>query len=289
MSTFWYYLKNLYLKFNRDDVLFLSSGIAFNLMICAIPLILIIFSIAGFALSNSIELWDKTVLYIQSLLPVSSERIINNTQAIIRDRKLIGIIGLAGMAFTATRLFATLRTVLDNVFEVTHVRGFIHGTLFDLLMLLLLGMVIVLANLVFTFLPGILRDSILMKNSFFSLRPILKSSLVINSALFLFTAGLIFFSYKFFPSRRPRTGTCFIATLIAIVLIEITKHVYRYFLYLFPGFNRIYGTLAAIVAMIVGFYLFSMIYVIAAEFALIHERRTKIEPQPVTEPSPKPE
>ena len=51
-----------------------------------------------------------------------------------------------------------------------------------------------------------------------------------------------------------------IATSIAAVFIEITKHLYRYYLTLYPGFNRIYGTLAAIVAMIIWFYLSSLVY-----------------------------
>lgn len=274
MYTFWYYIKNLYLKFIKDDILFLASGIAFNLMICSIPLILIIFSLGGFALSNSATLWNKTVLYVQSLIPVSSERIINNTQAIIRDRKLIGIIGLVGIAFTATRLFASLRTVLDNVFEVTHVRGIIHGKVFDFTMLLLLGMIVVLANMAFTFLPNMLRESVLFKNSVFFLRTILESHSVAIVATFLLTANFIFFSYKFFPSKKINTSTCFIATSIATIFFEISKHIYRHFLSLYPDFNRIYGTLAAIVAMIFWFYLFSLVYIAAAEFAFIHEKRS---------------
>ncbi|MFH1070825.1 MAG: hypothetical protein V1794_14505, partial [Candidatus Glassbacteria bacterium] len=74
------YLIKLWNKFIRDDILFLASGIAFNLLICVIPLILIIFAIAGYILSSSTGLWDKVVVYIQNLIPVSSERIINNTQ-----------------------------------------------------------------------------------------------------------------------------------------------------------------------------------------------------------------
>ena len=109
MTHLWYYIKHLYLKFNKDDGFFLASGVAFSLLICIIPLILIVFSFVGFSLSSSAELWEKLVLYLKSLIPVSSESIISNTQALIRDRKLIGLIGLIAAAFTATRLFAAIR------------------------------------------------------------------------------------------------------------------------------------------------------------------------------------
>lgn len=273
MYTFWYYIKNLWFKFIKDDVLFLASGIAFNVAITTIPLILIIFSIAGFAFSSSAELWDKTVVYIQSLIPVSSESIINNTQRWIEDRTWIGIIGLGGIAFTATRLFASLRTVLDNVFEARHTRGIIHGKLFDFMMLLLLGIMMIVANLFIIFLPRFFRESVFFNNSAFSLLQIFESHLVGTLLTFLLTVALLFISYKFFPSKSMKNGTCLIATLIMAVVFEITKQLYIYFLRMYPDINRIYGTLGAIVAMIFWFYICSLVYVVAAEIAFIHEKR----------------
>ena len=273
MYAFWYYIKNLWFKFIKDDALFLASGIAFNVAITTIPLILIIFSIAGFAFSSSAELWDKTVIYIQSLIPVSSESIINNTQRWIKDRTWIGIIGLAGIAFTATRLFATLRTVLDNVFEARHTRGIIHGKLFDFMMLLLLGIMMIVANLFIIFLPRFFRESVFFNNSAFSLLQIFESHLVGTMLTFLLTVALLFISYKFFPSKSMKNGTCLIATLIMAVVFEITKQLYIYFLRMYPDINRIYGTLGAIVAMIFWFYICSLVYVVAAEIAFIHEKR----------------
>lgn len=273
MYSFWYYIKNFWLKFIKDDALFLASGIAFNVAITTIPLILIIFSIAGFAFSSSAELWDKTVLYIQSLIPVSSESIITNTQRWIKDRTWIGIIGLVGIAFTATRLFASLRTVLDTVFEVRHTRGIIHGKLFDFMMLLLLGIMMTVANLFIIFLPKFFRESILFNNSTYSLLQVFESHSVGIVLTFMLTVALLFISYKFFPSKSMRNGTCLIATSISAVVFEITKQLYIYFLRMYPDVNRIYGTLGAIVAMIFWFYISSLVYVVAAEIAFIHEKR----------------
>jgi membrane protein len=277
MYSFWYYIKNLWLKFIKDDALFLASGIAFNVAITTIPLILIIFSIAGFAFSSSAELWDNTVLYIQSLIPVSSESIINNTQRWIKDRTWIGIIGLVGIAFTATRLFASLRTVLDTVFEARHTRGIIHGKLFDFMMLMLLGIMMIVANMFIIFLPRFFRENTLFNNTVFTLLKVFESQFVGIILAFLLTVALLFISYKFFPSKSMDNGTCLIATLITAVVIEITKHLYIYFLRMYPDFNRIYGTLGAIVAMILWFYISSLVYVVAAEIAFIHEKR-KSEP-----------
>jgi len=273
MKTIWYYIKNLYSKFIEDDILFLASGIAFSLLICFIPMLLIGFSIVGFSLSTSGELWDKIVLYLEEVIPVSSESIINNTYPLIRDHKVIGIIGLLGVAFTATRLFATVRVVLDCVFEVRHTRGIIHGKIFDFTILLLLGMVMVLANLGITFMPNLRIFDIDLSGNTYSLYTLIESRSFALAVPFATTIALLFFSYKFFPSKRTRTDTCLIACAIAGVFWEITKHLYKYYLTLYPAFNRIYGTLAALVALVVWFYLASIVYVMAAEIAFIHEKR----------------
>ena len=274
MRIVWYYIKNLYLKFIKDDVLFLASGIAFSLLICMIPLLLIVMSIVGFSFSISSELWDKIVLFLENVMPVSSESIINQSNALLRDHKVIGIIGLLGVAFTATRLIATVRVVLDNVFEAGHVRGIIRGKLFDFTILLLLGLVMVMANLGITFMPNLRFLDIELSGTTYSLYTLIESRLFALMVPFALTIALFFFSYKFFPSIRARTDTCLIASVIAGVFWEISKYLYRYYLIQFPAFNRIYGTLAALVALLFWFYVASIVYVMAAEIAFIHEKRT---------------
>ena len=272
MRMVWYYIKNLYLKMEKDNTLFLASGVAFNLLVSAIPLMLIIFSIGGFVLYSSSELWDKTVLYIQSLIPVSSERIINNTQSLIQDRTWIGIVGIVGIAFTATRLFATLRTVLDVVFEADRTRGVIHGKVFDFAMLVLLGLVMVLTNLMFTFLPNVAHLSVVQGRLSFIVT-FLNSKFFNIFLTFVITMVLLMFTYRLFPSIKVRRGTCRVASLIAAVVIELTKNAYRYYISLYPEINKLYGTLGAIVALIVWFYIVSLVYVMAAEIAFIRQKR----------------
>jgi len=274
MNTAWYYIKNLYFKLIKDDVLFLASGIAFSLLICMIPLLLIVMSIVGFSFSISSELWDKIVLFLENVMPVSSESIINQTNALLRDHAVIGIIGLLGVAFTATRLIATVRVVLDCVFEVGHVRGIIQGKLFDFAILMVFGLVMVMANLGITFMPNLRIFDIELSGTTYSLITLIESRLFNLIVPFTLTIALFFFSYKFFPSKRTRTDTCLIASVIAGVFWEITKYLYRFYLMQFPAFNRIYGTLAALVALLFWFYVASIVYVMAAEIAFIHEKRT---------------
>ena len=272
-SVVWYYIKNVAIKTVKDDALFLASGVAYSLLICIIPLLLVIFSIVGFTLNTSNDLWSNVVIYLQSVIPVFSDNIISNTRTLIRDRALLGIIGIVATAFTATRLFAVLRTVLDTVFEVEHVRGLVHGKLFDFTILFTIGTAMAIINIGVTFLPTLEVFQYLVKLGGLS------GSFLVNSKLFhiLFplplTMIMFFFTYKFFPSKKPRTDTCIIATVIAGLFWETSKNFYRIFLENSTDFTQVYGTLGAVMAVLIWFYLASLIYIIAAQIGFIHERR----------------
>lgn len=272
-ALIWYYIKNIAIKTVKDDALFLASGVAFSILICIIPLILVVFSIVGFTLNTSNELWSNVVVYLQSVIPVFSESIISSTRTLIRDRALIGIIGLVMTAFTATRLFAVLRTVLDTVFEVEHVRGLVHGKLFDFTILFTIGTAMAIINIGVTFLPTLEVFHYLVNLSGAS------GSFMLNSKFFhiLFplplTMIMFFITYKFFPSKKPRTDTCVIATVIAGLFWELSKNFYRIFLENSSDFSQVYGTLGALMAVLIWFYLASLIYIIAAQIGFIHEKR----------------
>ncbi len=253
----------------KDDILFLSSGLAFTFLLYTIPLILLIFALAGFTLTNSEQLWQNTVLYLQSLIPVSSERITSNARAIIDDRQWLGAIGLAALALFSSRLFASLRTALDTVFEAPHERHPLRAKLFDLTVMLSLVLLVVTVNLAFSLLPALLSHRFGDRLGLGFLRSFIEARRVLEAGTFLVTAGLIFITYKFFPAKRPRTATCLVATAIAAVLIELTKIGYRYYLSAYPSFNKVYGTLGAFVILVFWFYISSFVYILAAEAAFV--------------------
>ena len=47
LSTIWIYIKTLYRMFERDYLFLLSSGIAFYIVLCFIPFVLILFTVVG--------------------------------------------------------------------------------------------------------------------------------------------------------------------------------------------------------------------------------------------------
>src|SRR4030043_542035 len=136
-------------KFKYDHGFFLSSGITFNLLICLIPFILLLLALLGSYLYNVREVLNHIKSYLENVFPTLDPKIMKNVLKIIRDRKIVGILGIGGLIWTSTWVFSSLRTALNIVFQVKQGRGILRGKAIDLLMLLLAG-IFLLISMIFT-------------------------------------------------------------------------------------------------------------------------------------------
>ncbi|MBA4395524.1 MAG: hypothetical protein C0407_18385, partial [Desulfobacca sp.] len=105
-------------KLAADNIFFLASGLAFNLLICFIPLLLVILSVLAFFLYSTQEIMEYLRIYLDKMLPQASSKITADILHLIKTRKLMGLIGFLGLLWAATHLFSSIRTVLDKTLEI---------------------------------------------------------------------------------------------------------------------------------------------------------------------------
>ena len=110
---FWNALK----KFDDDHGFLLTSGIAFNLLICLIPFILLLLALVGTYLYSDGEVLNHIRHYLENAIPSLDPKIMKNILRVIRDRKIVGILGMGGLFWTSTWVFSSLRTALNIVFQ----------------------------------------------------------------------------------------------------------------------------------------------------------------------------
>ena len=89
-------------KFDDDNGFFLSSGVTFNLLICFIPLLLLLLALVGTYLYSDREVLSHIRRYIESAIPSLDPKIVKNILRIIHDRKIVGGMGIGGLAWTST-------------------------------------------------------------------------------------------------------------------------------------------------------------------------------------------
>ena len=84
---------------------------------------------------------------------------------------------------------------------------------------------------------------------------------------FLFTVGVVLFLYRVLPSPRPRTREIWPGAVVAAALVSIARGgLDLYFEYL-ADFGALYGSLGALMALLIFVYAVSLILVFGAEYA----------------------
>ncbi|MBN2587271.1 MAG: YihY/virulence factor BrkB family protein [Candidatus Fermentibacteraceae bacterium] len=270
--------RRLYNRWNDDSVFFSAAAISFNVLITILPLGLLIISLSGLAFQESQDLQHGLTNWLDTanpLIPDSTRSEIET--AILSGRTGIpGVIGFAFLLWLVSRLFGTIRTAFDRIFDVPEGRNIFLGKLYDFFLALLVG-VCFLSAVVFSTMAKLMVDSPL--GDIVSRWPLIGSLTGGNLAQILgisFTLLLFFTLFKAAPNRSVSLRQALLATAIAAVFTALGTEVYIWVISN-PGWGLVYGSMASLMATFFLLYWECVILLGAAEVSQIaHEWRTSV-------------
>jgi membrane protein len=279
------YAKRVWDNAGEDNVLFLAGGIAFNILLAAVPFVLLL--VWGFALvlkltKQPFEANQIVVNYLDRVLPSHLESPDAPTHKIISDilgaHTQIGIFGAVGYVWFSTRLFGSLRTVLASVFDIENERSIIAGKIFDIKITVLSTILITANTLISTYVLIATKTSREVLENLGIRKDVMGQASawgthLVGSALL----ALMFFAlYKFLPIRRVRTKTAWVAALFTIVMFELAKIVFNLYVSSFDPGSLYSGAAAAVVVVVIWVYYAALIFILGGEVGQVYElRRTR--------------
>ncbi|MCX6826153.1 MAG: YihY/virulence factor BrkB family protein, partial [candidate division Zixibacteria bacterium] len=137
-----YYFGGLYQRINEHHLFLLSGGLAFSLIVCIIPFVLIIFSILGNVLQDSF-LQSQVNSFIDRVIPYedyasfAKNLILSRIEEFKIYKNIAGYVGVIGLLIAASGLFSSMRTILNRVYGTDKGKKFVIAKLRDLGMVLL--------------------------------------------------------------------------------------------------------------------------------------------------------
>jgi len=266
LRLLWHALK----KFNDDNGFLLSSGLTFNLLVGLIPLFLLLLAFVGTYLYSDREVLNYIRRYLENMAPSLDPRIMKNILRVIRDRKIVGVLGIGGLIWTSIWVFSSLRTALNIIFQVKKGQGILRGIVIDLLMILLVGS-FHLASMILTSVMTYL------KRYRFSFKSPLELGAVIGLFLkyiipFFFSFWMFFLIYKILPNKKINFKTALQAALFTSLLWEGAKQFFGWYVLGLGGFIVIYGSLSALAIFVLWVYYSSTILLLGGEVACLLEK-----------------
>ncbi|RPI13046.1 MAG: YihY/virulence factor BrkB family protein [Ignavibacteriae bacterium] len=270
-----YYSLGLYNKFDDDHIWIMSSGVAFNMLICAIPFTLILFSILGAYFSSennssTIDSFLNTALGLSPDMKIRIKQIIlSKVDEISANRTITAIIGIGGIIWTASGLFSTIRSVLNRIYKAHLEIFYLWGKLKDIGMVFLSTLLFIL-SFASTTIISIMKaiDNSFFGNTLFGFGFI--ENLVTYVLGFLFSFLMFYVIYRLVPHGKINAKVVLISSLSSTILWESLKLIFTAYLVNFSDFTAVYGAYAAVVASIFWIYYSSVTFVIGAEIGQLY-------------------
>ena len=258
--------------FSRDGCMNLSAALAFYTILSVIPFLFLIVSAAGFILGSSDEAHKMAMSFFDRLFPQASASIFEEVGTISQRAGVLGWVGILSMIWTASVIFSSLEYAMGVVFRVEKRRNLLKSKL------LALGL-FPAAGALFLFSIFVTAFSGIMQSYDFEIFGVGLT----RSGLFEFMVGYLFpylilaFAFTAIYKIIPNTQIAFRHALAGgtscAFLFEVAKHFFTWYITRSSQYNIIYGSLEAIVILVVWAFYSSSILLFCAEVVSAYRRR----------------
>jgi len=256
------------------NISFLASGLAFDFLLAAVPFVIVILALVGYVLSaNAAASRLDLTSYLRHLFPSYGaklgagpfEPVIRMAEDVVRSRSKLSLVGFPLFIFFATRLFASLRAALCEVFDTQETRSLLGAKLVDVGLVVATGLLIVL-NIAFSEGIGLAVRHLGFLEYFAA-----------QLLAFAFLIVLFMMIFKYAPPYRVRWDTAAVAAVACAVGFDVAKELLSAYFRAFVNPEQLTSnaTLGAIILLVGWVYYMTFVFLIGAQIAQVYELRRR--------------
>lgn len=248
-------------RYREHQITALSAQLAFFLILSLFPFLIFLLSLFGrFSLDPQV-----VIRILTGIIPMDSAVIISEyVEDIIlyEETSYIPIIGLFTL-YTASRGVEALIRAFNVAYRVSDYKGFFKQKLYGIIYTL----TFVLMIMILTVLPIMGEEFLSVASQFLPLT--MEFIKLFAFVRWFFIAGIMIFTvilmYLILPTKKLRFRDVWKGSTFAIVLWLIMSYGFSFFVSNFGRYSIIYGSLAAVIILMVWLYFTGIILMIGAE------------------------
>jgi len=250
------------LNFSTDGSPFLAQAVAFNAIFAAIPLSLVIVAMFGYIYGSAAGS-ERALATIDRFAPQIYALVSSNLPAVVAYRGISGLVGLAGLVWSAKNVFGAISYGLDRSLGIPS-RHYVTEMLIALVLVPIVGAVLIVATAVPVIISYVVRFTGLA-----SLRVLPQIGSYAFSLTFVFLMSALIYTYL--PNRRSDwafgvPGAAVTAIGYSIAQVAFGIYTSR------ATVLQIYGTLSTMFAVMLWVYFIALIFLYGAHVSAQWER-----------------
>jgi membrane protein len=265
-------LKDLWKRFNQDEVAGLSAELAYFFLLSLFPFMIFLITLIGYLPIHQ----GNVVGFLSQYAPGEAMNLIENNLNMIIESHNGGLLsfGIIATIWSASNGLNAVIRAFNRAYDVKETRSFIVARLMSIILTVAMLIVIVIALLlpVFGKQIGVFIFSALGLSETFLL--------IWNAARWIISFFVLFlvFSclYYFAPNKHLHWKEVFTGAFLATLGWILVSSAFSYYVGSFGNYSATYGSLGGIIVLMIWFYLTGMIILIGGEInAIINCKRER--------------
>ncbi len=253
--------------FTRDNMGFFAASLSYYTLLSLFPLLLLLISVATFFI-NPETAFDTVLRAARAYLPGAEKELREILRQVVDSRGSATLFGLVALVWSASSVFDVLQYALDRAWRVAETRAFWLQRLFSMVVVFVLGILFFISALT-VLLSQEFVYTMLGVSDF--ARQATRWLGTLTGFVFAFFGFAIL--YKTFPHVQVSWNVALRGALVAALLWQGAKFLYGLYVESFARLNLVYGSVGAIIGLLLWGYLSATIVLFGAELAAAMGRK----------------
>lgn len=258
--------KRLVQRINHDEIFGRAAQLSYYFLLALFPLLLVLINILGYMAQEGTELRQTMINYLAAVMPSSAVALIHTTLDEISASSGSGKVSLGLLAafWAASNGMGAVSQTLNSAYNVRETRPWWKVRLISVLLTIALS-VLIISALAIVLYGGSIGDALAVRygvsNVFTKLWTVLQWPIALGFVLATFT--LI---YNFAPNITPHERRWLPpGSFVAVGLWLLISFAFRLYLHYFDSYSVTYGSLGAVIVLMLWFYLTGVAILIGGE------------------------
>jgi membrane protein len=249
-----------------------AAAIALYAILSAIPLFVLTIIAAGYVFSSYPHIQEEITETIRSLNPYFSENILSQLGQIENKRRLLGWAGVLSLVWLSAMIFDSMAKALNMIFRSQKKRNYFLKKLLAISMIPM-AWVVGVASVGISYVATLLvkQPTLIAENLGFSISAA-SATLLRYIVPYLITTLFFIVVYRVIPTAKIRLSVAIAGSAIFALLTEIAKQFFTWYIANYTRYNIIFGSLEAVVIMVIGAFYIALIFLFCAEIMSSYQR-----------------
>ncbi len=250
-----------------------AAGLAYYALFSMFPMLLLFVGVGSYFLEGE-DVSQRVVEFVTQALPISPVLLEENIDQVLQRRGTFSVIGIIGLLWSATAAFSWLGYHINLAWPEANRRNFVRQRLVGLSMVGVLAILFFFSLVISTLAKLIPVIQAQLFNGMAIPEPSWARSSLVWVLIFLMFVAM----YRWIPATQVSWKASSWAALVATIMWQLASYVFTWYVRVGLGrYELIYGSLGAVVALLVLVYLIAWIILFGAHLcaAITHHQRRR--------------